>query len=336
MVYHNGLHRPRRAISRRRPSIRQTGVPVSRLHRAALAEVTEKFLGRYLDGWQSHRKERFERQRQMGMFPENTRLAPLDPGTPEWDSIEEKEEMDLRMALHAAMVHLVDEGVGRVVDKLRERGELDNTLILFLTDNGASAEGGGTGFVRSDRGDPSAKTGTPESYVSYGIAGANLCDAPFRKYKMYTHEGGIATPLVAHWPNGIPRELNGQFSHETGHVIDFLPTCLELAGLEYPEEHEGIRLIPVAGKSLLPALKGNALGRRELYFEHQGNAAVRIGDWKLVREHNRPWELYDLATDRTELDNLAERNPAKADQLEKNWQTWADEVGVRPWPVRRE
>jgi len=298
-------------------------------------EVTAKFLGRYRQGWQPHREARFERQMEMGMFPRGTQLAPLDPKTPQWESIEDKLEMDLRMALHAAMVHMIDEGVGRVVAKLEELGALDTTLILFLTDNGASAEGGPLGFVRSERGDPTAKTGTPESYVSFGIAGANMCDTPFRKYKMYTHEGGIATPLVAHWPKGIPARLNGTFAHEVGHVIDLLPTCLDLASTPYPSQFKGKGLIPVAGKSLVPALRGASMGERELYFEHQGNAAARIGPWKIVRGHGKPWELYDLAADRTELNDLSNQHPEKLAELKAKWRKWATSSGVQSWPIKK-
>lgn len=301
----------------------------------APADVTAKFLDRYRQGWQAHRQARFDRQMEMGMFPRGTQLAPIDQKTPEWESIEDKQEMDLRMAVHAAMVNMIDEGVGRVVAKLEALDELDNTLIFFLTDNGASAEGGPLGFVRSDRGDPTAKTGTPESYVSFGVAGANMCDAPFRKYKMYTHEGGIATPLVAHWPNGIPISLNGTFTHEVGHVIDLLPTCLDLANSAYPKQFKGREIIPVAGKTLSPALRGLSLGERELYFEHQGNAAARIGHWKIVRAHGKPWELYDLATDRTELNNLSERYPGKFVELKAKWKTWAERSGVQTWPIKK-
>ena len=300
----------------------------------APAAVTAKFLDRYGDGWQPHRENRFERQVRMGLFPAGTKLAPLDPKTPDWTSVKNKAEMNLRMALHAAMVHLIDAGVGRVVAKLRELGELDNTLILFLTDNGASAEGGPTGFVNASRGDPKAKTGTPASYVSFGVAGANMCDTPFRKYKSYVHEGGIATPLVAHWPRGIPTRLNGSWTQEVGHVIDLLPTCLDLAGASYPTSRGDNDVTPVAGKSLAPALRGESLGEREIYFEHQGNAAIRVGNWKLVRAHRKPWELYDLAADRTELDDLSRRQPKKVVALEAKWRTWAERVGAE-WPVRR-
>ena len=297
-------------------------------------EVTAKFLGRYRHGWQPHREARFARQLEMGMFPVGTTLAPIDPQTPDWASIDDQQEMDRRMAIHAAMVHLIDDGVGRVVAKLRELDQLDNTLILFLSDNGASAESGPTGFVGRNRGNPNAKTGTPESYVSFGIAGANMCDTPFRKYKTYVHEGGIATPLVAHWPRGIPAKRNGALTHDVGHVIDLLPTCLDLAGVAYPSQHDGTPLTPVAGMSLAPALRGESFGERELYFEHQGNAAVRIGKWKLVHAHGEPWELYDLGADRTELNDLSTTHPEKVTALTAKWQSWANHVGVQPWPIK--
>jgi arylsulfatase len=234
------------------------------------------------------------------------------------------------------MVHLIDRGVGRVVAKFRELGQLDNTLILFLSDNGASAESGATGFTGARGGDPKARTGTPNSYNSFGTAGANLCDTPFRKFKTFVHEGGIATPLVAHWPGGIPANLNGTFTGETGHVIDLLPTCIDLAGLTYPSRHNGKEIIPVEGRSLKPALTGAAMERPEgIFFEHQGNAAVRDGKWKLVRVNRKPWELYDLEADRTELNDLAKQYPEQTAGLKAKWQAWADRAGVRPWPVKK-
>ncbi|MEO2046816.1 MAG: arylsulfatase [Pirellulales bacterium] len=291
--------------------------------------VTANFLGRYRNGWQPHREARFKRQMEMGLFPKSTVLAPIDPQTPDWKSVKDQEEMDLRMAIHAAMVHLIDEGVGRVVAKLNELGELDNTLILFLTDNGASAEGGPTGFVGARGGDPNAKTGTPDSYVSFGVAGANMCDAPFRKYKKYVHEGGIASPLVVHWPKGIPATRNGTLTDEVGHVIDLLPTCLDMADATYPQEHNNRDVIPVEGRSLIPALTGVRIERPEgLYFEHQGNAAVRDGDWKLVKAQGKSWSLYNLAEDRTELNDLSRKHAKKAKGLKIKWKAWAERVGV--------
>jgi len=295
-----------------------------------------KFRGRYSNGWQPVREARFKRQQEMGMFPEGTKLSPKDSKMPAWDKVKDKDEMDLRMATHAAMVHLVDRGVGRVVDTLKKHGQLDNTLILFLSDNGASAEKGPTGFTGARGGDPKARTGTPNSYNSFGIAGANLCDTPFRLYKMYVHEGGIATPLVAHWPAGIPSKLNGTWTHEVTHIIDLMPTCLDLAGATYPKTHDGNAITPVEGRSLRPALTGATIERPEgLYFEHQGNAAVRVGDWKLVRAHGKPWSLYNLAEDRTELNDLAKKHPDKVSELKAKWQSWAKRAGVEKWPIRR-
>ncbi|QNN22357.1 arylsulfatase [Planctomycetales bacterium ZRK34] len=302
----------------------------------APAEEIAKYRGKYKAGWQAMREARFERQQQMGLFDDNVKLSPIDPKTPDWSKLKDVDEMDLRLATHAAMVHLVDEGVGRIVDKLKQRGLYDDTLILFLSDNGASAEGGPTGFINAKRGDPKAKTGTPTSYVSFGIAGANACDAPFRRYKMYNHEGGIATPLVAHWPNGITPTLRGKFTPAVGHVIDLLPTFVDLAGIDYPSKSGDRTITPTPGRSLAPVFAGGSIDRPEgLFWEHQGNAAVRIGDWKLVREHGRPWELYNLAKDRTELDDLSKKMPDKATALKATWKAWADRVGVEPWPVKK-
>ncbi|GAA5480596.1 arylsulfatase [Haloferula helveola] len=298
-------------------------------------EEIAKFRGRYIDGWQPVREARFARQMGMGMFPEGTKLSPKDAKMPEWSKIEDKDEMDLRMATHAAMVHLIDRGVGRLVEKFEEFDELDNTLILFLSDNGASAETGPTGFTGSRGGDPKARTGTPNSYNSFGIAGANLCDTPFRRYKMFTHEGGISTPLIAHWPKGIPAKRNGSFEISPGHVIDLLPTCTDLAGVDYPSKRGEKDVMPTPGVSLRAALAGETPKERELYFEHEGNAAVRIGDWKLVRGHKEPWSLHNLAIDRTELVDLAKEDPERVESMKAKWKAWAERVGVRPWPVRK-
>ncbi|MEM6688803.1 MAG: arylsulfatase [Planctomycetota bacterium] len=295
-----------------------------------------KFRGRYVDGWQPVRKARFSRQMKSGIFPRHTKLSKQDSGAPAWNEVKNTDEMDLRMATHAAMVHLVDRGVGRIVTKLLELGQLDNTLILFLSDNGASAESGPTGFTGLRGGDPAARTGTRDSYNSFGKAGANLCDTPFRKYKMFVHEGGIASPLIAHWPRGIPGSLNGSFSQEVGHVIDLLPTCADVAGATYPAEFQNSSIIQASGRTMVPGMKGGRIERPEgLYFEHQGNAAVRVGDWKLVRSHRSPWELYDLASDRTEIVDVSRQHPKRVLQLEKKWRDWAEHVGVQSWPMKK-
>jgi arylsulfatase len=295
-----------------------------------------KFRGRYARGWQPVREARFQRQMKMGMFPSHTKLSKQDQSVPAWPKVKDPEEMDLRMATHAAMVHLVDRGVGRIVSKLKALEQLDNTLILFLSDNGASAESGPTGFTGARGGDPKARTGTPDSYNSFGTAGANMCDTPFRKYKMFVHEGGIATPLIAHWPKGIPAKLNGRLTPEVGHVIDLLPTCADVAGATYPQEFEGRAVTPVAGRSLKPVLTGKSVKRPEgLYFEHQGNAAVRIGNWKLVRAHRKPWAIYNLEADRTELADVSKQHPGRTLEMKAKWQAWAERVGVQSWPIKK-
>ena len=291
-----------------------------------------KFRGRYSKGWQPVREERFARQMEMGLFPVGTKLSAPDSRMPDWDKVKDQEEMDLRMATHAAMVHLIDRGVGRVVEKLKQRNQLENTLILFFSDNGASAETGPTGFTGNRGGDPKARTGTPDSYNSFGIAGANLCDTPFRRYKMETHEGGIATPMIAHWPKGIPKKLEGSITTAPGHVIDLMPTCLDLAGAKLSSNK---KITSLEGLSLKPAFQGKAMPERELYFEHMGNAAVRVGPWKLVQANRKPWELYNLETDRTELKNLSKAEPERVKVMAAKWKTWATRIGVQPHPLRR-
>ena len=298
-------------------------------------ETIAKFRDRYRGGWRPIREARFKRQIELGLFPEGTKLSPHDAKMPKWSTVDH-DEMSLRMATHAAMVHLVDAGIGRIVERLRHHDELDNTLILFLSDNGASAESGATGFTGNRGGDPKARTGTPTSYNSFRISGANTFDTPFRRYKKYAHEGGIATPLIAHWPNGIPKPQRGQWSRELGHVIDFMPTFLQIAGADYPRRRGDLDTIPLAGRSLLPALRGGVIERSEgLFFEHMGNAAIRLGQWKLVRARGKPWSLYDMSSDRTELDDVSKEHPTIAADLKAKWSAWAKRVGVNRRPAKK-
>jgi arylsulfatase A-like enzyme len=291
-------------------------------------ETIAEFHDRYRDGWREIRVARLKRQIELGLFANGTELSPHDAKMPKWSTVDQ-EEMSLRMATHAAMVHLIDAGLGRITDRLRHHGELNNTLILFLSDNGASAESNATGFTGNRGGDPEARTGTPTSYNSFGISGANLCDTPFRLYKKYAHEGGIATPLIAHWPHGIPQKLWGEWSRELGHVIDFMPTFLEIAGADYPKRRGDRETIPMEGRSLLPALHGGEIGRSSgLFFEHFGNAAIRLGQWKLVRSRGQPWSLYDISNDRTELHDVSKDQPTIAVDLKTKWNAWATRVGV--------
>jgi arylsulfatase A-like enzyme len=290
-----------------------------------------KYRGKFTHGWDAERERRFARQKELGLFPRDTQLPPRDPNVKAWKDLPaaEREEWDLRMAVHAAMIDCMDQGVGRVLDAVRKLGAEGNTLVLFLSDNGASAEFLDT-WPNPNRGHkPGSATGTRESHKCLEVGWANAANTPFREHKMWNHEGGIATPLIASWPAGIA--ARGAWTRETGHVIDLLPTFLELAGAKHPEQFKGRALIPLAGKSLVPALQGKPLGERTLAWEHEGNRAVRVGDWKLVAAFRGPWELYDLSRDRTELNNLAARQPDKAKELAAAWQAWADKVGVVPW-----
>jgi arylsulfatase len=257
-------------------------------------------------------------------------MTPRDPQTWPWANEKNKQLMDLKMAVYAAQIERMDYGIGRVLDKIKEIGAEENTLVLFLSDNGGCAEGGPVGFDNRKNGLP---PGGVDSYMSYGLSWANASNTPFRRYKHWVHEGGIATPLIAYWPAVIKN--GGSITGQVGHIIDIMATCLNIAGVAYPKAHKGSNLIPLEGRSLLPILEGRERrGHDALYWEHEGNRAVRQGKWKLVAWHGRPWELYDLQADRTELKNLADEYPQKVQELKAMYETWAKRCGVLPWPVR--
>jgi len=292
----------------------------------APAEEVAKFRGKYLAGWGQLRTQRFARQQELGLLDPAWKLAPRPEAIKAWSdySKEEKDRFDHLMAVYAAAVAHMDKAVGDLVAGLKERGELDNTLILFLSDNGGNAE---SGIAGRTEGNP-AKANS-EWYC--GESWAFLQNTPFRRYKHYNHEGGIATPLIAHWPNGI--KARNEFRTQPGHLIDILPTCLEVAGAPALKERNGVAVLPPEGRSLLPAFANLAIPREALYWEHEGNAAVRVGDLKLVRAgRNGPWELYDLKRDRTELQNLAEAQPEKVKELGALWEAWAVRAQVKPYP----
>jgi arylsulfatase len=244
------------------------------------------------------------------------------------------------MQVYAAQVSKVDQGVGRIVEALKAAGRYENTLIFYLHDNGAchveyavdrkaasmpSVTRDGRPVIPGNR--PDVMPGGEDTFQSYGQQWANLGNTPFQLYKSYQHEGGIITPLIAHWPRGIPSQR--KWTDQAGHVMDFMPTCLELAGAAYPREWHGKPLLPVEGLSLAPLLRGQAREvSRTLFWEYSGARAVRQDRWKLVAERRGPWELYDLSIDPTETANLAERMPARARELEAAWDAWADRVGV--------
>ncbi len=264
----------------------------------------------------------------MGLIDPAWKLTERD--APPWDKLPkaQRDELDYRMAIYAAMVDRMDQNIGRVVQQLDEVGDLENTLILFLSDNGGCAEGGKFG------GGPAEQLGTEEGYfLTYGKSWANASNTPFQKYKHWVHEGGIATPLIAHWPERIKR--GGEVTHEIGHIIDLMATCTDVAGAAYPEDYNGNRIPPLEGTSLIPAFDRKPLQREPLFWEHEGNRAVRIGKWKLVAAHNKTWQLYDMTADRTETNDLAPTQPDIHDDMLRRYDKWAKRCGVLPWRPER-
>lgn len=312
-------------------------------------EVIEKYKDIYTKGWDVLRAERLARMKELGLVSEDTELSPRSPWwnygetkagwNPAWDSLAAERQADLarRMAIFAAMVDRMDENIGRIVADLTVRGELDNTLIVFLSDNGACAEWDPNGFdIRSSNnnilhaGDDLDRMGEAGTYHSAGSGWANLSNTPWRLYKHFNHEGGVSTPLIVHWPSRIGRP--GAIKSGMGHIIDLVPTLMDAAGAEYPTEFAGRRTIPLPGQSFLPILDGSDQVERTLYFEHEGHRAIRKGSFKLVARRGRAWELYDLDEDRTELHDLSKAQPERVEAMAKSWDEWAAANYVTPMP----
>jgi arylsulfatase len=306
----------------------------------ALPEDIAKYRDRYLAGWDVVREARYARQKQRGLmstelsalerevgppyaFPEAIeKLGPGEVNRPlPWSELtdEQRQFQATKMAIHAAMVDRLDQEVGRYIAQLKAVDAFDNTLILFASDNGASAEI----MVRHGGHDPAAAPGSAATYLCLGPGFSSAANTPFRRHKTWVHEGGISTPLIAHWPQGIA--ARGELRHTPAHVIDIVPTVLELAGHERPTSWEGEPVPPPPGRSLVPAFPSDVtIERDSLWWLHEGNRAVRVGDWKLVAASEEPWELYDLRTDRAEQHNLAARMPEKVRELEAHWQRQTD------------
>ena len=295
----------------------------------APADVIARHRGRYRAGWDRLREERHRRQIELGLVDPIWPLAPRPADVPAWDSLSDadRDRFDSIMAVYAAMIECIDTSVGRLVAGLRDRGVLDDTLILFLSDNGGNAESGPRGLAE---GDP---IGGPHSRVFLGMGWATLANTPFRRYKHFTHEGGIATPLIAHWPAGIAADRRGGIEPAPGHVIDVMPTLVEVCDATYPAKHRGHHILPCEGTSLVPAFAGQPIHRwKPIFWEHEGNKAIRSGRWKAVLKHGGPWELYDMEADRTELRDLAAERTAVRDLLVNQWTEWAASSFVDPWP----
>jgi arylsulfatase len=297
----------------------------------ALPTDIAKYKSKYLKGWDRLRDERYRRMVKMGLISGQWKMSPRDTETQPWAEEKDKELMDLKMAVYAAQIERMDYGIGRVLDKIRELGAEDNTLVMFLADNGGCAEGGPRGFDNRKNGVP---PGGADSFMSYGQSWANASNTPFRRYKHWVHEGGIATPFIAYWPRVIRN--GGAITRDVGHLIDVMATCLDVAGAEYPPDYRGRTLTPLEGKSLFPVFEGKGRrGHDALFWEHEGNRAVRQDKWKLVAAYGSPWELYDLEADRTELGNLAAEHPEKVNELKALYEGWATRCGVQPWPIKK-
>ena len=311
-----------------------------------------RYNGRFAAGWDALREERLSRMREMEILDETWQLTARDPSQLPWREAEHKAWNQRRMEVYAAQITRMDAGIGRIIGTLEETGQLDNTLILFLADNGGCAEELGGPRARRDSGslistettsdgrpvqrgnDPNIMPGPETTYQSYGVPWANLSNTPFREYKHWVHEGGIATPLIAHWPEAIGAA--GELRHQPGQLPDIMATCLEVSGATYPEEHNGKPILPLEGTSLVPIFDGKDNGKDVLYWEHEGNCAVRQENWKLVRKFPGDWELYDLAAERTEINNLATQHPQKLEALVGLYRDWADRCLIYPWDQLQE
>lgn len=307
-----------------------------------------KYKGRFDEGWDRLREERLGRLVRSGIIHPNWQLTDRDATQPPWSEAQNRAWLLRCMEVYAAQIDRMDQGIGRILASLEETGQLDNTLIMFLSDNGACAEDIPDGvtarelvdelmiakaMTRDGRpvrfgNDPSLTPGGEDTYQSYGTAWANLSNTPFRLYKHWVHEGGIATPFIAHWPAGI-RDAGG-LRTTPAQLPDIMATILEVTGADYPARFGGNEILPCEGESLVPSFSADGTSRGPLFWEHEGNAAVRIGQWKLVRKFPGEWELYDMTADRTEMHDLAAQHPERVRDMGERYAAWAKRCGVIP------
>ena len=313
----------------------------------ALEEDIARYEGKYRNGWDHLRTSRHEQLKGMGILDEKWDISPRDDDSPPWDETADHDWEDIRMAVYSAQIDRLDQGVGKIVSALRRAGADSNTIVMFLSDNGGCAE-----FLAEESSQPQPHRymgpnpdGTPlilgnirelrpggaQTFMSYDLPWANASNTPFRRFKRWTHEGGISTPFILSWPDRI-REPG--IVHSPTHLIDIMPTCLQAAGASQPTEREGQQTLPLEGESFLSAIDRGEWSREQpIFWEHEGSRAIRQGQWKLVSAIGGPWELYDMETDRTELNDLYQRNRNKAHELERLYEEWADRCGVLPWSV---
>jgi len=316
----------------------------------ALEKDISRYKDRFCAGWGVLREERYQRMIEMGLIRPEWKLTERDSRVPPWEKADHKDWQTRRMEVYAAQIDRMDQGIGRILNQLRQNKEMNNTLIFFLADNGGCAEELTDSWlnwlynesricpkvtrdirpvVAGNRTD--LMPGPPTTFQSYGVPWANVSNTPFRLYKHWSHEGGVATPLIMHWPAGI--EAEGELRDQPGHLIDIMATCMDVSGAEYPSEFKGNRITPLEGKSLMNIINKRSMNREALYFEHEGNRAVTDGKWKLVAaKPTGAWELYDMENDRTETHNLAGEYPEQVKRLSFLWENWARRAKVLPWP----
>ena len=314
----------------------------------AREETVKSYAGTYDVGWDVIRAKRLERQKALGIIPQETELSPRDARVLAWEDEPEKQWQSRRMEVYAAMVTEMDNAIGKILNQIEDNNEWENTIIIFLSDNGACSETLTLDEIAEFRraknlmdtrtrdgrkvvlgNDPDVMPGGEDTYASYGVAWANVSNTPFRLYKRYTHEGGVMSPFIIHWPAGTL--ANGKVNTSTFQLVNVAPTLYDALGVTYPDNLNGSKLEPLAGGSMLPALVSAESANSQLWWEHIGNAAIIRGKWKLVRQYDWNWELYDLTTDRNELKDLASANPDLVAELTAEWEKLADQYGVIPF-----
>lgn len=292
----------------------------------AKEEDIQKYRGSYKEGFSAIRAKRYQKLVASGIVSEEFKLSDPDEQVLDWSTLSEaeKDTFDLKMSVYAAQMTSMDRGIGKLISRLKELGVFDNTLIIFLSDNG------GTHEAIDNAEFSGGPIGSRNSFVSYSRSWANVSNTPFRMYKHWVHEGGISTPLIMHYPALINES---KISNDVGHIMDIMPTLLELTGTEYPSTYNGKDILPLRGKSLLPLMEGKERdGHEYLFWEHRGNKAGRNGKWKIVQKQGeRTWELYDLDSDRTELNDLSNKYPDLVVELERKYNVWAADAGVLTW-----
>ena len=296
-------------------------------------ETIEKYKDKFDEGWDKMRKPIYDKQVSMGLIDPNWPMAPKNKDVPDWDELspEIKERMAHIQEIYAACVDRMDVAVGTLVEGLKQRGVFDNTIIVFMSDNGACAEQGPYGRYSGPE-----KSGMVGSNVFQGQSWATYSNTPFRRYKHHTTEGGISTPCIVSWPNGINEDLKGKIIHEYGHIIDIMPTFVELADGKYPTEYNGNSIKPMEGTSISAVFKGGNINRQgPIYWEHEGNRGGREGKWKIVAFNHEPWTLYNMEEDRTEQKDVSKENQEIFEKLTKGWDAWAERCNVEPWPGER-